>query len=97
MRHLGDHKLKHKRFDFGFVFAEIFIFENRLPAVNDMGSFNDTGESILNMKISGNTRPKSKILVTPHKGPMTSKFLHPTQKIGSLDCPLNERCRLDRL
>jgi len=39
------------------------------------------------MNISVNTRPKSKIFGAPNTGPMTNRFLHSTQKIGSLDCP----------
>jgi hypothetical protein len=29
---------KSSRSDFGFVFAEIFVIESRLPAINDMGN-----------------------------------------------------------
>jgi len=39
------------------------------------------------MSIFANTKPKSKILGTPNKGPMTTRFLHSIQKIGLLDCP----------
>jgi len=35
--HLRDQKLKGIRFLFSLVLADIFVFENRLPAVNDDG------------------------------------------------------------
>jgi len=40
------------------------------------------------MNISENTRPKSEILGTPNKGPMTSRFLHLTKKSVRWTVPL---------